>query len=101
MAQLLHTGIVNRVVDRRAAASARLGDLVAQSARIPGEGLDDLRLVVEGHYKGFIFVAAQDAEKKVDGSVLLKLDAVANAVGGVQEHADAQGQVGLLAEVTD
>ena len=101
MAQLLHARLVNRVVNRRAAARARLGDLVAQCSRIAGEGLHDLRLVVESHHKCFIFIAAQHAEQKIDRSVLLELDAVADAIGGIQQHADAQRQIGLLAEVTD
>src|SRR6267143_600272 len=67
----------------------------------PGERLDDLRFVVEGHHKGFIFIAAQHAKQKINRSVLLKFDAVADAVGSVQQHADAQRQIGLLAEVTD
>src|SRR5205807_10126307 len=101
MAQLFHARFINRVVNRRATASARFGDLVAQGSRVAGEWLDDLRLVVESHHKRFILAAAQHTEKKIDRSVLLELDAVADAGGGIQQHADAQRQSGLLAEVTD
>jgi len=60
-----------------------------------------LRLVVKGHGESFVFVAAEDGEKKIDGGVLLELDAVANAVGSVQQDADAEGEIGLFAEITD
>ena len=101
MAQLFHARIINRVVDRCAASGFRPGDLVAQRTRVTGERLDNLRFVVEGHHKGFIFIAAKHAKQKINRSVLLKFDAVADAVGSVQQHADAQRQIGLLAEVTD
>src|SRR5712664_3215118 len=93
MAQLFHARFINRVVDRGAAARARLGDLVAQRSRIAGESLEDLRLVVEGHHESFILVMAEHAEQKIDRSVLLELDAVANAVGSIQQHPDAQRQI--------
>src|SRR5712692_227357 len=101
MAQLFDASFKNRVVDRGAAARARLDDLVAQRSRVAGEALKDLRLIVEGHHKSFILVAAEHAEQKIDRSVLLELDAVADAVGSIQQHADAQRQIGLLAEIAD
>src|SRR2546429_426385 len=101
MAQLFQARFIDRVVNSGAAARARLGDLVTQCSGVAGEALDDLRLVVEGHRKSLIFIAAKHAEQKIDGSVLLELDAVANAVGSVQQHADAQRQIGLPAEITD
>ena len=70
-------------------------------AAIAGESLNDLRLVIESHGESLIFAAAQDAVEKIDGGFLLELDAVADAVGSVQKHADAQWQIGLLAEKTD
>src|SRR5690349_10294423 len=101
MVQLFRASFVNCVVNRGAAAGARSHNLIAQGSRIAGEALDNLRLVVEGHDERFIFVAAKHAEKKADRSVLFELDAVANAVGRVEEHTDAQGQIRLLAEIAD
>ena len=101
MAQFLHARFVNRVVDCSAAARAGLGDLVAQGSRVAGEGLDDLRLIVERHHKSFILIAPQHAEQEIDRGILLELDAVADTVGSVQEHADAQRQIGLFAKVAD
>src|SRR5260370_26324082 len=101
MAQLFDASFVDRVVDGGAASGFRPGDLVAQGSRVPRETLDDLRLVVEGHHKSFILIAAQHAKQKIDRSILLELDAVADAVGSVQQHANAQRQIGLLTEVTD
>src|SRR5260370_7364598 len=46
-------------------------------------------------------MAGQHAKQKIDRSILLELDAVADAVGSVQQHANAQRQIGLLTEVTD
>jgi len=43
----------------------------------------------------------EDSEEKIDGGVLLELDAVADAVGSVQQDADAEGEIGLFAEITD
>src|SRR5207245_11616983 len=65
---------------------------------VAGEGLNDLRLVVEGDDESVIFFAPQHAEKKIDRSILLELEPVANAVGSVHQDADAQRQIRLLAE---
>src|SRR5713226_10752618 len=101
MAQFLDAGFINRIVNRRPAAGAGLCDLVSVCARILGEGLDNLRLVVKGHHKSFILVAAEHTEKEINRSILLKFDAVADAVRGVQKHADPQGKIRLLAEKAD
>jgi len=101
VAEFLHASLINGVVDGRAAAGARAVDFVAQEAGVAGERLDDLRLVVEGHDEGFVFAVAEDAEEEVVGGVLLELDAVADAVGSVHEHANTQRQIGLFAEIAD
>ena len=51
--------------------------------------------------EGFVFAVTHDAEKEIVGSVLFEFDTVADGVGGVQEHANAQGKVGLFAEVAN
>jgi len=74
--------------------------LVAQCSGIASEALDDLRFVVEGHHKSFIFIATKHAEQKMTEascSNLMRRD----TVGSVQQHADAQRQIGLPAEITD
>jgi S1-C subfamily serine protease len=83
MAEFLETSGVDGVVDGGAAARAGLDDLIAKLAGVAGESLQDLRLVVEGHHEGFVFVAAQNTIEKADGSVLFEVQAIANAVGGV------------------
>src|SRR5882757_5023641 len=94
-------GFVNCVIDGGAASSACLDDLIAQHARVTRESLDDLRLVIEGHGESLILAAAQNGVKKIDGGVMLKLDAVANAVGSVHQQADAERNVRLAAEEPD
>ena len=101
MVQLFRTSFVNGVVNGRAASGPRARNLVAQRSRIARERLNDLRLVIEGHHERFVFIAAQHAKKKTDRSILFELDAVANAVGSVEQHPDAQGQIRLLAEITN
>src|SRR5204863_831349 len=94
-------GFVNCVIDGSAASSACLDDLIAQHARVTREPLDDLRLIVEGHGESLILATAQNGVEKIDGGVLLKLDAVANAVGSVHQQADAERDVRLAAEEPD
>ena len=96
MAQFLLAGDVDGVVNSRASASTSSQDLIAEFAGIGSESLDNLRLIVESHEEGFIFSAAENAEEKIVGGVLLELDAIANAVGSVEQHADAKRQIGLL-----
>src|SRR5712691_9947060 len=96
--QQLLAGRVNRVVQRRAAAGALFQDRVAEIAGIPAEILDDLGTIVECHQKRLIFSTPQSVEKKIDRRILLELQAVPNAVRGVQHHADAERQIGRLAE---
>src|SRR5437588_10262263 len=101
MVQLFQTSFINGIVNGGAAPGARAYNLVPQRSGIAGEGLKDLGLVVEGHDERLILVAAKHAVKKTDRSVLFKFEAVANAVRSVEQHADAQRQIGLLAEVAN
>src|SRR5260221_11078386 len=101
MTEFLDAGLVDGVVNGGAAAGASAQDLVAQFAGVWGEALNDLRLVVERHHEGLVLAAAQDAKEKIVCGVLFKFDAVANAVGSIQQHANAQWQVGLPAEGAD
>src|ERR1700733_497128 len=101
MAQFFFAGVENRVVDRGAATGAGLDDLVAQTAGIIGEALKDGGFVVESHDEGLIFVAAQDGEQERSSGVLFEFEAVANAVGSVEQEADAEREIGLLAEIAN
>ena len=92
---------IDGVVDSGAAASAGLENFVAEGSGVAGKTLEDLRLVVEGHDEGFVFVVAQDAEEEIGGGFLFEFEAVADAVGSVEEHADAEWEIGLLGEVAD
>src|ERR1700704_451208 len=51
--------------------------------------------------KPLIFSPPQSVEQKIDRRILLELQAVPNAVRGVQHHADAERQIGRLAERND
>jgi hypothetical protein len=44
---------------------------------------------------------AQDAEEEIGGGILFELQAVANTVGSVEQHAYAQGKIGLPAEIAN
>ena len=101
MAQFIHACGVDGVVNGGAAACARLENFVAQGSGIAGEFLDHLRLVVKGHDEGFVFVMAQDAEEEIGGGVLFEFQAVANAVGSVEQHSYAQRKIGLPAEIAN
>ena len=87
--------LIDGVVESRGAAGALPLDDVAQQVQVAGEILDDLGLVVDGHQEGLVLAPANHIEQKIDGRLLLELQALANAIGSVEQQADAQGQVGL------
>jgi hypothetical protein len=101
MAQFFFAGAVDCVVNGGPASRARFHNFIAQAPGVVGEGLQNGRLVIEGHYESLVFVMPQDAEEKRSGRVLLKFQAVPNAVGGVHQQANAQRKIGLTAEVAD
>src|ERR1700737_2469138 len=101
MAQLVGASIINCVIHGGATTSTRLGNLIAKAARVFGKSLQNLRFIIEGHHKSFVVATAQHAEQKIRRGVLLKLQAIANAIGGIQKHSDAQRKIGLFAEITD
>src|SRR6195256_6367437 len=84
-----------------AASGALFQDRVAEFAGIPAEILDDLGTIVEGHQKRLIFSPPESVEQKIDRRILLELQAIPNAVRSVQHHADAERQIGRLAERND
>src|SRR6476646_7968960 len=94
-------GFVNCVIDSGAASGSCLDDLITQQAGVAGKTLNNLRLVVKGHGEGLILATTKHRVEKIDGGVLLKLDAVANAVGSVHQEADAERNVRLTAEEPD
>src|SRR6202040_1088063 len=61
----------------------------------------DAWLVVEGHDEGLISIVADNGKQERSGGVLLKFEAVTDAVGSIHKQADPEGQVGLPAEVAD
>src|ERR1700744_187772 len=101
MAELFFARIENRVVDSGAAAGARLDDFIAETAGVVGESLEDGGLVVEGHDERLIFVAAQDGEEERGWGVLFEFEAVADAVGSVEQEADGEREIGLFAEIAN
>src|SRR5215475_1036252 len=80
IAEVLCASVVNRVINSRAASGFRANDLVTQHTGIAGKALNDLRLIVKGHGESLIPATAQNGVEKIYRSVLLKLEAVANAV---------------------
>jgi len=50
---------------------------------------------------GLVEIGAHDAVDELAGGFLLELEALADAVAGVDENAQPQGQVGLRCEVRD
>ena len=62
VAELLHAGLINSIVNGSAAPRAGAQNLVAQLAGVRREGLDNLRLVVESHHERLILAAAQNTE---------------------------------------
>ena len=98
MAQFLLTGFVDSVVHGSAATRTSAKNLIAEFTGIGSKRLNYLRFIVKGHEKGFVFAATENAEKEIVGSVLLEFDAISNAIGGVEQHTDAEWQVSLLAE---
>ena len=101
VAQLVQACGVDGVVNGGAAACASLENFVTEGSGVAGEFLDHLRLVVEGHDEGFVFVMTQDAEEEICGGVLFEFQTVANAVGSVEQHSYAQRKIGLLAEIAN
>ena len=65
-----------------------------QSAHIVGRG-------VEADHHGLVLLRPDDALDELAGGLLLEPEAVADAVAGVDQHADAQRHVGFLAELGD
>ena len=51
--------------------------------------------------KVFVSPPSQNAKEKIDGCVLLELDAIADAIGGVHQHPDTQGQIRLLTKIAN
>ena len=87
---------------RRGGASGALAlDGVAQSVEIVGVILNDFGLIVEGHQEGLIAAAANHVKQEIERGVLLETQALADAVRGVEQEADAQGQIRLAAEGID
>ena len=98
---MFSASVVDGVVNGSAAPGAGLVNLIAEKAAIACERLDDLRLLVKGHRESLISPPTEDAVEKIDGSFLFEFDAVSNAVGSVQKHANSQREIGLFAEETD
>ena len=97
---LVAAGLVERVIERGAAAGTQLLNAGIQQVDAIGEVLRDVGLHVKAFHEGAV-VGVQHLEQEVGGSLLLKLEALADGAGGVHHDADAQRQVGLLLEAAD
>ena len=95
--QLL-AALIDRVVKRRAAAGALLRYDVPEVVEIARECLNHFRLIVDGHQKGLVLVPPDHVIEEIDGRLLLELQPVADAVGGIQQQPHSQRQVGLPVE---
>jgi len=85
VAQLLDASFVDGVVNRGAAAGARFDDLVAKRSASPVKAWMICGSSSKVMTKASSLFVAEDSKEKIDGSVLLEFDAVADAVGSVQQ----------------
>ena len=99
--EFVGAGLIDGVVEGGGAAGALLADGLLELVEIVGEILGDFGLIVEGHDEGLVSSVMDDVVEKIHGGVLLELEALANAVGGVEQQADAQGDIGLASEELD
>ena len=63
--------------------------------------LQELGFHVEGNRKRLVLLRAQCLAQEIDRRFLLKVQALANAVAGIDKNPDAKGQIGLTAEESD
>ena len=99
--QLFFGPEVDRIVKRRAAPRAQAADAGLQRFHIIGQICDQFHVAVKGGDHHQVLTRAQDGVHKTDGGLLLKAEAVGNAVRGINQHRDAQRQIGFRGELAD
>src|SRR5260370_19871222 len=94
----LFASLIDRVVERGSSACALFHDDLSKAVEITREPLHHFRRVVHGHQKSLILMSRDHVVKEIDGRLLLKLKAVANAVGSIEEQPYTQGHIRLPVE---
>ncbi len=89
--QPVAAGEVDGVVERRAAARPQVANRFRQLLRIVDQIGNHLGRGVETHHHGPVLLRPKHAVDELDGCLLLELEAVPNAVAGIDQDGDAQG----------
>src|ERR1017187_8214256 len=99
--QFVVAGDINGVVERGAAAGVEPADGGIQLIGVGSQLGNHFRVAVEAEHHGLVEVGAHGVFEKLAGGVLLKTKAFADAVAGIDEDAEAEGQVGFGSELLD
>src|SRR6185437_753245 len=99
--EFIAAGGVYRVVHGGAAARTEPIDSCLESVDVVGPVGFHVGGDVEPHYKGAVAASLEDLKEKLDGGLLFELEAGADRCAGVNDNADTEGQVDLLAEGRD
>jgi hypothetical protein len=86
--QLVAAGEVQRVIHRSAAAGTQHADSRGEVFGAVGEILGHFRSGVEANHERLVVTAANDGVQKLNGRFLLKLEAVAHRVAGIDQQSD-------------
>ena len=99
--KLIFAGLVDRVVQRGAAAIVQLVHAGREQGHIVGEILRHLAVAVEAHHKRLVEAGAHRVLQKTGGRVLLKIEPAVHRSADIDQQAQVQGQIGFAAEVQD
>src|SRR5579884_2445082 len=97
--QLVPAGIKHGVPQRSAAARTDDPDSLGQLVQVVGEILGQVPDFIKGQNKGLISLGPDNLVEKRNRRVLLKQEAVADGVAGVNQQAHAQRQIGLCGKI--
>ena len=99
--ELVAAGEVDGVIKRGSTAGTQVANGGSQLVGVADEVGYQLGRSVEAHHHGLVEVGAHHAVDELAGGLLLELEAFPDAVAGVDQNAQAEGQVGLRREVGD
>ena len=94
-------GPIDSIVQSGSPSGALPADRSGQQAEIAGVILDNFGFVIEGHQKSHVFVPADYTVEEINRGVLFEREAGPDAIGGVEQHPDAQRQVGFAPKEPD
>src|SRR5580698_2443174 len=96
--KLVAAGGVDCVEQSGASTRTKAVDSCLEAIEIVGPVLRDRGGYIEAHDEGSIAFGLEDREQELRGRLLLKLKARADGGTGVNDDADAQGKIDLLAK---